>query len=157
MRCLQRILCACRSNLNLAWDWWTLPLTAVERVANIISIHWMAVPEKNANHKGKSKALYLTYHNLHLSVSTPLCPFHFSEASDIMKSIGEAIHFLHTINIAHRDIKVTPHCIYLRQHLQQWTVKCALMRRFCLQLHTPCTSDTPDLMPSTTTGRKQEI
>ncbi|XP_008302854.1 MAP kinase-activated protein kinase 2-like [Stegastes partitus] len=27
------------------------------------------------------------------------------EASDIMKSIGEAIHFLHSINIAHRDIK----------------------------------------------------
>ncbi|XP_071776871.1 MAP kinase-activated protein kinase 2-like [Centroberyx gerrardi] len=27
------------------------------------------------------------------------------EASDIMKSIGEAIHFLHAINIAHRDIK----------------------------------------------------
>ncbi|KAI4823555.1 hypothetical protein KUCAC02_012136, partial [Chaenocephalus aceratus] len=27
------------------------------------------------------------------------------EASDIMKSIGEAIHFLHFINIAHRDIK----------------------------------------------------
>ncbi|XP_077938801.1 MAP kinase-activated protein kinase 2 isoform X1 [Gasterosteus aculeatus] len=28
------------------------------------------------------------------------------EASDIMKSIGEATHFLHSINIAHRDIKV---------------------------------------------------
>ncbi|XP_029292373.1 MAP kinase-activated protein kinase 2-like isoform X2 [Cottoperca gobio] len=27
------------------------------------------------------------------------------EASDIMKSIGEAINFLHSINIAHRDIK----------------------------------------------------
>ncbi|KAK9514830.1 hypothetical protein VZT92_025517 [Zoarces viviparus] len=27
------------------------------------------------------------------------------EASDIMKSIGEAIHFLHSINIAHRDVK----------------------------------------------------
>lgn len=27
------------------------------------------------------------------------------EASDIMKSIGEAIHFLHAINIAHRDVK----------------------------------------------------
>lgn len=28
------------------------------------------------------------------------------EASDIMKSIGEAIQFLHAINIAHRDVKV---------------------------------------------------
>lgn len=27
------------------------------------------------------------------------------EASDIMKSIGEAIYFLHSINIAHRDVK----------------------------------------------------
>ncbi|XP_063072356.1 MAP kinase-activated protein kinase 2 [Engraulis encrasicolus] len=27
------------------------------------------------------------------------------EASDIMKSIGEAIQFLHAINIAHRDVK----------------------------------------------------
>lgn len=30
----------------------------------------------------------------------------FAEASDIMKSIGEAIQFLHAINIAHRDVKV---------------------------------------------------
>ncbi|KAG9339715.1 hypothetical protein JZ751_023362 [Albula glossodonta] len=29
----------------------------------------------------------------------------FAEASDIMKSIGEAIQFLHAINIAHRDVK----------------------------------------------------
>lgn len=28
------------------------------------------------------------------------------EASDIMKSIGEAIQFLHAVNIAHRDVKV---------------------------------------------------
>lgn len=48
-------------------------------------------------------------------------PF-YSEASDIMKSIGDAIHFLHSINIAHRDIKVIPHCIYLRQNLQ-WKKK----------------------------------
>lgn len=28
------------------------------------------------------------------------------EASDIMKSIGEAIEYLHAVNIAHRDVKV---------------------------------------------------
>lgn len=35
-------------------------------------------------------------------------PLHLllSEASDIMKSIGEAIQYLHAINIAHRDVKV---------------------------------------------------
>ncbi|XP_057243978.1 MAP kinase-activated protein kinase 2-like [Malurus melanocephalus] len=31
------------------------------------------------------------------------------EASEIMKSIGEAIQYLHSINIAHRDVKVPPH------------------------------------------------
>lgn len=36
-----------------------------------------------------------------------------------MKSIGEATHFLHTINIAHRDIKVMPHCVYFRQNLER--------------------------------------
>lgn len=57
-----------------------------------------------------------------------LCPFHFSSlillfsfnsSSDIMKSIGEAIHFLHTINIGHRDIKVIRHYVYLRQNQKQ--------------------------------------
>jgi len=32
--------------------------------------------------------------------------FSASEASEIMKSIGEAIQYLHSINIAHRDVKV---------------------------------------------------
>lgn len=32
--------------------------------------------------------------------------YFIKEASDIMKSIGEAILFLHSINIAHRDVKV---------------------------------------------------
>lgn len=39
-----------------------------------------------------------------LALSSP------SEASEIMKSIGEAIQYLHSINIAHRDVKV---CIIL--------------------------------------------
>lgn len=34
--------------------------------------------------------------------------FAASEASEIMKSIGEAIQYLHSINIAHRDVKVPP-------------------------------------------------
>lgn len=38
-----------------------------------------------------------------------LCFSLFSaEASEIMKSIGEAIQYLHSINIAHRDVKVPP-------------------------------------------------
>lgn len=32
--------------------------------------------------------------------------FFISEASDIMKNIGEAIQYLHSVNIAHRDVKV---------------------------------------------------
>lgn len=32
--------------------------------------------------------------------------YFIKEASDIMKSIGEAILFLHSVNIAHRDVKV---------------------------------------------------
>lgn len=39
------------------------------------------------------------------STSVSLCP---AEASEIMKSIGEAIQYLHSINIAHRDVKVPP-------------------------------------------------
>lgn len=35
-------------------------------------------------------------------------PLLSAEASEIMKSIGEAIQYLHSINIAHRDVKVTP-------------------------------------------------
>ncbi|KAI6072696.1 MAP kinase-activated protein kinase 2 [Aix galericulata] len=35
------------------------------------------------------------------------------EASEIMKSIGEAIQYLHSINIAHRDVKV-PRCALTR-------------------------------------------
>lgn len=37
-----------------------------------------------------------------------LSPTPYLEASDIMKSIGEAIQYLHAIDIAHRDIKVKP-------------------------------------------------
>lgn len=33
-------------------------------------------------------------------------PVSSAEASEIMKSIGEAIQYLHSINIAHRDVKV---------------------------------------------------
>lgn len=36
----------------------------------------------------------------------------FAEASDIMKSIGEAIQFLHAVNIAHRDVKVCAIALY---------------------------------------------
>ena len=39
------------------------------------------------------------------STCVSLCP---AEASEIMKSIGEAIQYLHSINIAHRDVKVLP-------------------------------------------------
>lgn len=35
------------------------------------------------------------------------------EASDIMKSIGEAIEFLHAVNIAHRDVKVCIAALHL--------------------------------------------
>lgn len=40
-----------------------------------------------------------------LPVCVSLSP---TEASEIMKSIGEAIQYLHSINIAHRDVKVLP-------------------------------------------------
>ena len=48
-----------------------------------------------------------------------LSPTPYLEASDIMKSIGEAIQYLHAIDIAHRDIKVKPvwtelYCICLQ-------------------------------------------
>ena len=47
--------------------------------------------------------------NLRTPLVTWLClpaPFSPAEASEIMKSIGEAIQYLHSINIAHRDVKV---------------------------------------------------
>lgn len=54
---------------------------------------------------------FLTYSVLH---STPSV-----EASEIMRSIGEAVEFLHGINIAHRDLKVsyTVHHIYYIEHV----------------------------------------
>lgn len=50
--------------------------------------------------------------NLMTHLVTPACDFPLphslfsAEASEIMKSIGEAIQYLHSINIAHRDVKV---------------------------------------------------
>ncbi len=37
------------------------------------------------------------------------------EASEIMRNIGEAVEFLHGINIAHRDLKVS-YCIAIIKH-----------------------------------------
>lgn len=51
----------------------------------------------------------LGFSNLMTPLVTFLClppSLFFAEASEIMKSIGEAIQYLHSINIAHRDVKV---------------------------------------------------
>lgn len=53
----------------------------------------------------------LVYHSRISSSGFPLLS---AEASEIMKSIGEAIQYLHSVNIAHRDVKVTlliPHAL----------------------------------------------
>ncbi len=45
----------------------------------------------------------------HIIPSVLLCSVP-AEASEIMRDIGTAIQYLHNMNIAHRDIKVTRDC-----------------------------------------------
>ena len=66
-----------------------------------------------------------------------------SEASDIMKNIGEAIQFLHAINIAHRDVKVCAALYASRYLLYQikvvsYGIQCLISRLFVKDLISNC-------------------